>query len=90
MNTLPNPQTPLYNHALPQIEAWLQQKGCVRDETDIHCWELEYPQWSARICLDIEELQVVYHDRLEGNVIQRSFKYSCPRAEVEEAIFAGP
>ncbi|XFA72027.1 DUF3143 domain-containing protein [Thermosynechococcaceae cyanobacterium Okahandja] len=90
MPDLPAPHTPLYNHALPQLEEWLRQKGCVQNENDIHCWHLDYPQWSAQICLDIEELKVVYHDRLEGSTIQRSFKYSLARADVEDAIFAGP
>ncbi|MCH9056709.1 DUF3143 domain-containing protein [Synechococcus sp. PCC 6717] len=90
MTTLPTANTPLYNHALPQLEEWLRQKGCVQNDTDIHCWDIDYPQWSAQICLDIEELQVVYHDRLEGTTIQRSFKYSLARSDVEDAIFAGP
>ena len=83
--------TPLYNHPLPEIEAWLTQLGCQQDPKELHCWNLEKPTWKARICLDIEELTVSYLDAGErGQNLQRSFKYSLSRKDVEAAVFSGP
>ncbi|MDG2991028.1 DUF3143 domain-containing protein [Candidatus Synechococcus calcipolaris G9] len=90
MVDLPAATTPLYNHGLPQIEFWLTQKGCVQNRTNLHCWQFERPAWEAEICLDIEELMVRYHDRQGGDTVQRSFKYSLSRQDIEAAIFAGP
>jgi len=88
---LPDPQTPLYNHPLPQIEQWLVDLGCHQDSAILHLWHIERPYWKAEIWLDIEELSVVYVplDQSERD-IQRTFKYSLSRQDIEDAVFSGP
>lgn len=88
---LPNPDTPLYNHSLPTIEKWLSDRGCQQDRQNLHCWYVERPAWKAEICLDIEELVVRYLEAGEQNQdINRSFKYSLSRQDIEDAVFSGP
>jgi hypothetical protein len=89
--SLPPPGTPLYNHPLPYIEQWLQKQGCEQDKEDLHCWQVERATWKAKLWLDVEELTVRYLNAGEnGQDIQRAFKYSLSRQDVEDAIFAGP
>ncbi|BAZ05393.1 DUF3143 domain-containing protein [Calothrix sp. NIES-3974] len=84
-------ETPLYNHPLPQIEEWLRLRGCTQDSNELHCWHLSHPNWQAEIWLDIEQITVCYLKAGEnGQDIQRSFKYSLSRKDVEEAVFSGP
>lgn len=90
-SSLPIPETPLYNHTLPDIEQWLKTHGCERDVEQLHLWYLTGPSWSAEIRLDIEELSVLYEtpqDRTQN--VRRTFKYSLSRQDIEDAIFAGP
>jgi hypothetical protein len=88
---LPPADTPLYNHPLPQIEAWLTQQGCQRDPRDLHCWLIEQPDWQAELWLDVDQLVVNYvPSKISEGSIQRSFKYSLSRQDLEDAIFAGP
>ncbi|WP_088890053.1 DUF3143 domain-containing protein [Leptolyngbya ohadii] len=88
---LPPADTPLYNHPLPDIESWLQSKGCQQDESDIHCWHVEQPAWKADIWMEVDSLLVRYLGAAQdGSDIQRSFKYSLTRQDLEEAIFSGP
>lgn len=89
--SLPSSDTPLYNHALPDIEQWLQNQGCERDRADLHLWRVARATWHAQIWLDVEELTVRYlKSSQDANDIQRSFKYSLSRQDIEDAIFAGP
>jgi Protein of unknown function (DUF3143) len=89
--TLLPADTPLYNHPLPQIEAWLTQMGCCQDAQDLHCWNIEKPTWRAELLLDIDQLTVRYLQASEeGRDIQRTFKYSLSRQDLEDAIFTGP
>lgn len=89
--TLPSADTPLYNHPLPEIEQWLIDRGCEQSKDDIHCWYVQRPDWKAELCLDIDQLTVRYFQFGEGDrAIQRSFKYSLSRQDIEDAIFAGP
>jgi Protein of unknown function (DUF3143) len=89
--TLPSADTPLYNHPLPEIEQWLISQGCQRDEADVHCWYVQQANWRAQVCLEIDSLTVRYFGAAEdGRDIQRSFKYSLSRRDLDEAIFAGP
>jgi hypothetical protein len=89
--SLPSAETPLYNHPLPQIEEWLKEQGCQQDETQLHCWYLQRFNWQAEVLLDIEQIVVRYLQAGEnGQDIQRSFKYSLSRQDVEEAVFSGP
>ncbi|WP_353929396.1 DUF3143 domain-containing protein [Okeanomitos corallinicola TIOX110] len=82
---------PLYSHPLPQIEQWLKDQGCQQDETELHCWRLQKSSWQAEIWLDIEQIAVRYIQASEnGQDIQRSFKYSLSREDIQAAIFAGP
>jgi Protein of unknown function (DUF3143) len=89
--SLPSPETPLYNHPLPDIEQWLQNHGCERDGSDLHLWRVERSTWQAEIWLDIEDLTVRYLlPEPKNSKIQRSFKYSLSRQDIEDAIFSGP
>jgi hypothetical protein len=88
---LPSADTPLYNHPLPEIEQWLRSQGCEQDRKNLHCWHIERPTWQAELCLEVEELTVRYIQVSEaGRDIQRSFKYSLSRRDVEAAVFSGP
>ena len=89
--SLPTADTPLYNHPLPQIEQWLKNHGCQQDLIQLHCWRVERPNWEAEIWLDVDQLTVRYLQAgEEGQDIQRSFKYSLTRRDIEQAVFAGP
>ncbi|MDJ0736501.1 MAG: DUF3143 domain-containing protein [Nostocaceae cyanobacterium] len=89
--TFPSSDTPLYNHALPQIEKWLQDQGCQQDEKLLHCWRVQRPNWEAELWLDIEQIIVKYlHAGENGQDIQRAFKYSLSRQDIEKAVFSGP
>lgn len=89
MTTFPPSDTPLYNHPLPVIEAWLSDQGCERDPHDLHCWLIERSTWKAELCLEVDQLTVRYLN-VNGRDIQRSFKYSLSRNDVEDAVFSGP
>jgi len=83
--------TPLYNHPLPQIEQWLKNQGCQQDKTQLHCWHIQQKSWEAELWLDIEQITVRYFQAGENSQdIQRSFKYSLSREDIEQAIFSGP
>jgi Protein of unknown function (DUF3143) len=86
--TLPERDTPLYNHPLPLLEAWLRTMGG-RQRAPHSCqWDLHQPQWSALLELEVEELKVSWlHD---GRQSVRHFPYGLSRADVEAAILAGP
>ncbi|MBK4728842.1 DUF3143 domain-containing protein [Oxynema sp. CENA135] len=89
--TLPSSDTPLYNHPLPEIEQWLKNCGCQQDDTELHRWYVEQPQWKAELSLDIDRLIVRYLSAgTTGEDIERAFKYSLSREDIEQAIFAGP
>lgn len=88
---LPSADTPLYNHPLPEIEQWLAKQGCQQDEQDLHCWRVQKQDWQAELWLDIDQLTVRYISAADGGRdIQRSFKYSLSRQDIEAAIFSGP
>jgi hypothetical protein len=88
--------TPLYNHPLQEIEQWLLSMGCEQDDSELHCWYINNPDWRAELCLDIEELTVRYHSvnvpssSADPQSIYRTFKYSLSRQDIENAVFAGP
>lgn len=86
---MPPANTPLYNHPLPDIETWLADQGCLRDSDNISRWRLSRPDWSAELLLDIDSIVVDYTEP-SGRKIQRSFKYSLSRQDLEEVIFSGP
>lgn len=88
---LPTAETPLYNHPLPDIEQWLRDQGCQQDSEDLHCWHFQKPEWQADLMLDIDAL-VVRYIKVDstGEDIQRVFKYSLSRQDLEKAIFSGP
>lgn len=86
-----SPDTPLYNHPLPEIEAWLTNLGCHQDRQNLHCWYVERFSWKAEICLEIEEITVRYINAGDrGKDLKRSFKYSLSREDIEAAVFSGP
>ncbi|MDM9380089.1 DUF3143 domain-containing protein [Chlorogloeopsis sp. ULAP01] len=89
--SLPSADTPLYNHPLPYIEQWLKEQGCQQDENQLHCWRVQRPKWEAEILLDVEQIIVRYISAGEnGQDIQRAFKYSLSRQDIEQAVFSGP
>jgi hypothetical protein len=88
---LPTPDTPLYNHPLPQIEQWLSQLGGEQDKEELHCWRLKYNSWEAEIYLETEQLIVCYLKAgNDGSDIQRGFKYSLSRQDIQAAVLDGP
>jgi Protein of unknown function (DUF3143) len=90
-SSLPVPETPLYNHTLPDIEQWLRARGCERDVEQLHLWHLTSTTWSAEIRLDIEELTILYDEpQRQALNVRRTFKYSLSRQDIEDAILAGP
>lgn len=88
MSPLPAAATPLYNHPLPQLEAWLRQLGARQAGGDAETWELHQADWSARIRFQVEDLQVTWLQ--QGHERRRQFSYGLSRADVEAAILAGP
>ena len=89
--TIPSPDTPLYNHPLPEREQWLKSRGCQQDRSELHCWRIQRPTWEAELSLDIDQLTVRYlHAGADGQDIQRAFKYSLSRQDIEAAVFSGP
>lgn len=88
---LPDPETPLYSHPLPELEKWLTQLGCEQDKDNLHCWQMNTIDWKAEICLEVEELTVRYlNAKNTGEDLNRSFKYSLSRQDVEAAVLSGP
>lgn len=88
---LPSADTPLYNHTLPDIELWLKQQGCQQDNSALNRWEISKAAWRADLILETDSLVVCYFEvGNAGEEIQRGFKYSLSRQDLEDAIFAGP
>jgi hypothetical protein len=89
--SLPPADTPLYNHPLPDIERWLTLKGCQQDQSNLHHWHVQEPTWKADLWLEVDSLTVRYLGAGDdGRDIQRSFKYSLSRQDLEDVIFSGP
>lgn len=88
MTPLPSPQTPLYHHPLPALEAWLRELGGSQLRENPCLWDLHQPQWSARIELEVEALAVRWQQ--QGQISERRFPYGLSRADAEAAILAGP
>lgn len=86
---MPPASTPLYSHPLPEIEAWLTEQGGERDSENISLWTFAKSNWSAKLLLDVDSI-VVSYTRADGSEVQRSFKYSLSRSDLEEVIFSGP
>ena len=80
---------PLYSHALPEIEDWLTEQGCDRNAQDISQWKIARSDWSAELYLDVDSI-IANYTSADGKEVQRSFKYSLSRNDLEEAIFSGP
>ncbi len=89
--TLPPPETPIYNHPLPQVESWLSSQGCERDTEEPNRWHVQKPSWEAEILMDIDSFLVRYINAGEdGRDIVRAFKYSLSRKDLDDVIFSGP
>ena len=88
---LPPSGTPLYSHPLPKIEQWLKDLGCEQDRENLNCWSIDKADWQAEICLEAEELVVSYlQSDSEAETLNRSYKYSLSRQDIEAAVFSGP
>jgi hypothetical protein len=88
--SFPAPETPLYNHPLPQLERWLVDLGFIQNQGDRHCWTLQQDDWNAELLLDTEEMIVCYFPDQPERKIVRSFKYALSRQDIEAAILEGP
>lgn len=89
--SLPSDDTPLYNHPLPEIEQWLKDRGCQQDREQLHCWRIQKPNWDAELWLDVDQITVRYlRAGIDSLDLQRSFKYSLTRRDIEDAVFSGP
>jgi len=86
--SLPDPSTPLVQHPLPQLEAWLRLLGARQRSAHGCQWDLHRPHWSALLELEVEDLRVSWLE--DGQQTVRQFPYGLPRADVEAAILAGP
>ncbi|MFM7653273.1 MAG: DUF3143 domain-containing protein [Vulcanococcus sp.] len=62
-------------------------------------WDLQHPDWTAEIELEMEELSVRWRNGLDvasssgagpEPMVERHFPYGFSRADVEAAILAGP
>ncbi|MGD1901769.1 MAG: DUF3143 domain-containing protein [Geitlerinemataceae cyanobacterium] len=85
------PETPLYNHTLPDIENWLRSLDCKQDESDLSHWNIERSSWRAELWMEVDCLTVSYlNAAADGSNIERSFKYSLSRQDVEAAVFSEP
>jgi hypothetical protein len=85
---LPPEDTPLYNHPLPALEAWLRGLGARQEAPYSAGWDLARDPWTARIDLEVEDIKVSWRQR--GNETVRLFPYGLSRADAEAAILAGP
>ncbi|WP_321161630.1 MULTISPECIES: DUF3143 domain-containing protein [Microcoleaceae] len=66
-------------------------RGCEQDRQELHCWQIDRPTWKAELLLDIDQITVRYIDGGgDGKDIQRAFKYSLSRHDIEDAVFSGP
>jgi hypothetical protein len=89
MPALPPEHTPLYNHTLPALEAWLREIGAEQDMDRPESWRLSRSGWSATLVLESEDLAVRWLGE-EGPQRVNRFPYGLGRADVEAAILAGP
>jgi hypothetical protein len=96
MPSLPPAQTPLYNHPLPAIEAWLAVLGAVQQPGRPCFWRLRHGGWSADLELGVVDITVVWQPGSDSAAEapapgpRRQFPYGLSRADVEAAILAGP
>ncbi len=85
------PETPLYNHSLPAIEDWLRKNGCQQNTKELNCWYVKKADWEAEIILETEDLLVIYLNAgADGSDINRAFRYSLSRQDIQDAVFSGP
>ncbi len=88
MSKLPPVQTPLNQHSLMALEAWLSELGAHRTSNDPCLWLLSMPKWSAEIKLEVDQLRVSWH--ADGTGSECCFPYGLSRGDVETAINEGP
>ena len=86
-----NPDSPLYNFPLPEIEDWLRKMGCQQDIKKLNQWYVKKIDWEAELILDTEDIYVNYLSAgADGTDIKRAFPYSLSRQDIEDAVFSGP
>ena len=88
MSLLPSPQMPLNNHSLGDFEKWFAEMGAQQSCEDRSKWLLSFSRWSVVIQMGKEDLKVTWCQ--SGKFITSAFPYGLSRADVEEAINAGP
>ena len=79
---------PLNQHSLMALEGWLTSFGAKRSIEDVSLWELSFPQWSAEIQLEQDEIRVIWQKK--GRRSECCFSYGLTQKDVEDAIFEGP
>ena len=88
MSLLPPDNTPLNQHSLAALEAWLTELGAKQSREDLCLWIWIMPNWSTEIKIERDELQVTWEQ--EGKLSHCSFPYGLPRKDVQIAITQGP
>ncbi len=86
-----NPDSPLYNFPLPEIENWLKKMGCQQNLQKLNYWYIHQNEWEAEVVLETEDIRVNYLKAgADGSDIKRAFPYSLSLQDVEDAVFSGP
>ena len=83
---LPPDTTPLYNHPLPMIEAWLQAQGCSSDRENPSLWFCDRERWRAEIAME-ETALVINYAFADGTAKTLTFPYALSRGDIEAAAF---
>ena len=88
MLTLPPSHTPLNQHSLNSIEAWLDSLGAKKNPDNPCLWIWIMPLWTAEITIQQDEIMVVWNEGKTQS--QFGFPYGLSRQDVEAAFKQGP
>ena len=88
MSQLPPDKVPLNRHSLMDLEYWLDELGAKRCEENPSRWVLSFPEWSAEIQMEQDELKVIWEK--DGERKQCCFSYGLTRGDVEAVMTQGP
>jgi len=89
MDELPAGKIPLANLSLDEMGIWLRQIGAERSNNDTSLWLLITPQWTAKIKMAKDGLEVIWSkDQKESQMMFCS--YGLARNDIEEVILHGP
>mgnify|MGYP001996083665 FL=1 len=89
MDELPAGKIPLANLSLDEMGIWLRQIGAERSNDDTSLWLLITPQWTAKIKMEKDGLEVIWlKDQKESQMMFCS--YGLSRKDIEDVILYGP